>query len=53
MTLYNVSVTQYNKFYEIEADSEEEAKRIATVDHIWDESDGSYECILDVELSND
>ena len=53
MTLYNVSVTQYNTFYEIEADSEEEAKKIAIEDYIWDESDSSYKWILDVEETYD
>ena len=50
MTLYNVSVTQYNTFYEIEADSEEEAKKIAIEDYIWDESDSSYRYSLKAEL---
>tara|TARA_Y100001963_G_C6728674_1_gene422740 strand:+ start:583 stop:795 length:213 start_codon:yes stop_codon:yes gene_type:complete len=50
MTLYNVSVTQYNTFYEIEADSEEEAKKIAIEDYIWDESDSSYRYSLEAEL---
>ncbi len=52
MTLYNVAVTQYSKFYEIEADSEEEAKEIATTGYIWDDCP-NYWVALDAEESNE
>tara|TARA_E500000305_G_C3988771_1_gene220850 strand:- start:261 stop:425 length:165 start_codon:yes stop_codon:yes gene_type:complete len=52
MTLYNVSVTQYSKFYEIEADSEEAAKEIATVGYIWNDCP-NYWVALDVETSEE
>ncbi len=48
MTNYTVTVTQYNRF-EIEAESKEEAKRIAIEERIWDESDPNFECSIDVE----
>jgi hypothetical protein len=52
MTDYIVTVRQYNCF-EIEADSEEEAKETVIYNCIWDESDSNYECEITVEKEED
>ena len=51
MATYMVTVTQYNCF-EIEADSEEEAKDIATEGCDWD-SGPHFDCCLNAELQEE
>tara|TARA_R100000458_G_C8162403_1_gene165945 strand:+ start:508 stop:669 length:162 start_codon:yes stop_codon:yes gene_type:complete len=52
MNNYTVTVTQYNCF-EIEADSEEDAKDIAVYNRYWDESDPNFECCIEAELQEE
>ncbi len=47
MQKYNVSITQYHRIDGIEAESLEEAQRIATEDHAWD--DHLRDVVIDAE----
>jgi hypothetical protein len=52
MATYTVTVTQYNCFEDIEADSEEEAKDIATNGCDWD-SGPNFDMCLTAELQEE
>ena len=55
MTKYYVKVTQTHEFY-IKAKNEDDAKRIALEDYIWDEAQthpNTYDYKIEVEEDND